>query len=159
MIGGTRLAVLVAASLGLNCLTGCATPHLHKTATQAHTTSSTILAMNRTLRPSPVPSTSARKTPPGEAGPCKGVTERPPQAVTLKPGSRAYVGVAKPACVLGDQTLATTITMLLPGLHKVVSASLTGRALTLDYCRGGPHVPENTVAISPIEAVANHTQY
>lgn len=221
MRGRTQVAVLVATSSGLIWLTGCATPHLHKTPLRAHPGSSTIRAMSRSPRPSPVPLTTASKPPAGGAAPCKAstlvlsydplvvfqatgdrgdafrimnrgprtcrlmgypkvrlrdhlgalvpfhytdgqsqyVTGRPPQLVVLKPGGLAYVGVAKYRCDLGDQIPAATITMLLPGQHKVMSVPLTGRALNLAYCRGGPHDPGNTVAISPIEPTADRTQY
>jgi hypothetical protein len=40
---------------------------------------------------------------------------------------------------------------MLPGQQVVASVSLSGRALNLDNCAGGPDDPGNTVAISPIE--------
>lgn len=87
------------------------------------------------------------------------VTGRRPQPVLLTPGSRAYVAVAKYRCDLGNQAPATMMTMRLPGQRKTLSVPLTGRALNFAYCRGGPHDPGNTVAISPIEAAADRTQY
>jgi hypothetical protein len=62
-----------------------------------------------------------------------------------------YLGVAKYRCDLEDLASATTLTAMLPGQHVVMSVSLSGRALKLDYCAGGPDHPGNTVAISPIE--------
>ena len=79
------------------------------------------------------------------------IAHRRPQPVTLKPGRWAYLGVAKYRCDLGDLASATTLTVMLPGQHAVISVALSGRALNLDYCEGGPDDPGNTVAISPIE--------
>jgi hypothetical protein len=87
------------------------------------------------------------------------ITKRPPQPVILTPGSKAYVGVAKYRCDLGDRTLATTIAMKLPGQHNVLSAPLPSRTLNLGYCEDGPHNPGNTVSISPIEPAADWVQY
>ncbi len=85
------------------------------------------------------------------------VTQRHPEPVTLPQGQSAYVGVAKYRCDLAGSTLATTLTMRLPGQHTPKRVVLTGRAQNLAYCRGRSHDPGNNVAISPVEPTANDT--
>jgi hypothetical protein len=83
------------------------------------------------------------------------VTSAPPGTVFLAPGASAYILVAKYRCDLGDDQVASTIRITLPGPQP---GTVTGRAVSnaagvsaLAYCRGGPNDPGQLIAVSPIE--------
>ena len=87
------------------------------------------------------------------------ITRRRPVAITLTPGGTVYVGVAKYRCDVGGRGLAIRIVMTLPGGGPALSTSLSGRALSISYCLGGPRDPGNSVGISPFEARAGSVQF
>lgn len=87
------------------------------------------------------------------------ITRRRPVAFALAPGHAAHVGIAKYECTLGGRGLGVRIAVTLPGGGPALSTSLSGRALSISYCVGGPRDPGNTVGISPLEARAGYVQF
>lgn len=84
------------------------------------------------------------------------LTARGPQRVTIRPGSRAYVLVAKYRCDGAVVSSSTSIRLLLPGSEMgALTLHLRGPGVGgLDYCRRYPGDakidPGNRVAVSPI---------
>jgi hypothetical protein len=84
------------------------------------------------------------------------VTTATPRPVTLRPGTAAYVLVAKYRCDIGSVSNVAAIRLTLPGPDHIV---LVGRVpdsgygvSVLSYYQGGPDDPGQLVGVSPIAA-------
>jgi hypothetical protein len=77
------------------------------------------------------------------------VTSAAPKQFELPPGAGAYVTINKYRCDLGDQSLARTLVLFLPGDRTSLSMSLRSSSGVFGFC--GPNDPGSIVSISPLE--------
>jgi hypothetical protein len=87
------------------------------------------------------------------------VTTAPPRRVTLGVGATGYILVAKFACVLGDLQAISRVRLALPGTgaNTAFTIPIVRSVGSLALCKGGPTAPENSLAVSPVEATLGAT--
>ena len=78
------------------------------------------------------------------------VTSAAPRQFELAPGASAYATLNKYRCDLGDQSLASSLQLQLPGDPTTLSLSLPSGLGVFGYCGAGD--PGSIVSISPLEA-------
>jgi hypothetical protein len=83
------------------------------------------------------------------------VTSDAPEQIELAPGAVAYLTLNKYRCDLGDQAVANSLQLLLPGDQTVLSLSLPSESGVFGYCGAGD--PGSIVSISPLEATFRAT--
>jgi hypothetical protein len=83
------------------------------------------------------------------------VTRQPPRNVTLTPGGRAYVIVAKTSCTVGAGVRATTLDVVAPDGEPLAVIALPPYPL-FDEC-SQPGGPGHVVNVSPIEPSIRET--
>lgn len=81
------------------------------------------------------------------------MTTAAPRWVMLRPGTRAYVLIAKAACVVGDVTVAVRLDLVAPRTGSTLELHIP-REPVFAYRKGGAGDPSNTVAVTPVEPSA-----